>query len=76
MAKTIKMTAEDKKYQAKWDLDTLRQADEIRKNAARLKAAQSVAKEQIMALGGIVGNSQTSKSTKGGKVSSMAKKRR
>lgn len=53
MAK-IKMSMEDKKYQAKWDLDTLKQAKEIMANAARFKAAQSAAKEQMMALGGIV----------------------
>lgn len=53
MAK-IKVSAEDKKYQAKWDLDTLKQAKEIMANAARFKAAQSAAKEQMMALGGIV----------------------
>jgi hypothetical protein len=53
MAK-INMSMEDKKYQAKWDLDTLKQAKEIMANAARFKAAQSAAKEQMMALGGIV----------------------
>lgn len=53
MAK-LSMSAEDKKYQAKWDLDTLKQAKEIMANAARFKAAQSAAKEQMMALGGIV----------------------
>jgi hypothetical protein len=53
MAK-IKMSMEDKKYQAKWDLDTLKQAKEIMANANRFKAAQAAAKEQMMALGGIV----------------------
>lgn len=54
MASKIKMSAEDKKYQAKWDLDTLRQAREIMADGGRFKAAQSIAKQQMMALGGIV----------------------
>jgi len=57
MAK-ISMSAEDKKMQARWDLDTLRQAEEIKKNQQRFKAAQGYAQEQIKALGGIV-KSQT-----------------
>lgn len=44
----------DKQYQAKWDLDTLRQAKEIETNAARMRAAQNYAKEQVKMLGGIV----------------------
>jgi hypothetical protein len=44
----------DKEYQAKWDLDTLRQAKEIQSNTARMKAAQNYAKEQVKMLGGIV----------------------
>jgi len=51
---TPKISAEEKKMQARWDLDTLRQAKEIMKDGGRFKAAQSYAKEQIMALGGIV----------------------
>lgn len=54
MAIKIKMSSDEKNYQAKWDLDTLKQAKEIMANAARFKAAQSAAKEQMMALGGIV----------------------
>lgn len=54
MASKIKMSAEDKKYQAKWDLDTLRQAKEIMADGGRFKAAQTIAKQQMMALGGIV----------------------
>ncbi|NDC94819.1 hypothetical protein EB118_05795 [bacterium] len=54
MASKVKMSAEDKKYQAKWDLDTLRQAREIMADGGRFKAAQSIAKQQMMALGGIV----------------------
>ena len=53
MAK-ISMSSEDKKMQARWDLDTLRQAEEIKKNTARMKAAQGYAQEQIKALGGII----------------------
>ena len=44
----------DKKYQAKWDLDTLRQAKEIEANAARMKAAQNFARQEVKMLGGIV----------------------
>ena len=44
----------DKEYQARWDLDTLKQAKEIQSNSARLKAAQNYAKEQVKMLGGIV----------------------
>lgn len=53
-SKKVSMTSLDAKYQAKWDLDTLRQAEEIRKNSSRMKAAESFAKEQIKMLGGIV----------------------
>jgi len=49
--------SEDKTYQAKWDLDTLRQAKEIEANAARMRAAQNYAKEQVKMLGGIVSGS-------------------
>lgn len=54
MAKS-KVLSEDKKYQARWDLDTLKQAKEIQSNPARMKAAQNFAKEQVKMLGGIVG---------------------
>jgi hypothetical protein len=50
-SKALKM---DKEYQAKWDLDTLRQAREIEANKARMMAAQNYAKEQVKMLGGIV----------------------
>lgn len=50
-SKALKM---DKEYQAKWDLDTLRQAKEIEANATRMRAAQNYAKEQVKMLGGIV----------------------
>ena len=53
MAKT-KALKMDKEYQAKWDLDTLRQAKEIEANKARMMAAQNYAKEQVKMLGGIV----------------------
>lgn len=53
-SKALKM---DKEYQAKWDLDTLRQAKEIEANAARMRAAQNYAKEQVKMLGGIVSGS-------------------
>jgi len=44
-------------YQAKWDLDTLRQAKEIEANRARMNAAKTYAKEQVKMLGGIVSGS-------------------
>jgi hypothetical protein len=61
--KTVSMSSVDAKYQAKWDLDTLRQAEEIRKNSSRMKAAESFAKEQIKMLGGIVSKPTTSRSS-------------
>lgn len=51
----------DKEYQAQWDLDTLRKAKEIEANAARLRAAQNYAKEQVKMLGGIVSKSPSKK---------------
>jgi len=63
MAK-ISISAEDKKMQARWDLDTLRQAEEIKKNQQRLKAAQGYAQEQIKALGGIVKSSTPTRKLK------------
>ena len=61
--KTVSMSSVDAKYQAKRDLDTLRQAEEIRKNSSRMKAAESFAKEQIKMLGGIVSKPTTSRSS-------------
>ena len=61
--KTVSIPSVDAKYQAKWDLDTLRQAEEIRKNSSRMKAAESFAKEQIKMLGGIVSKPMTSRSS-------------
>ena len=61
-SKKVSMTSDDAKYQAKWDLDTLRQAEEIRKNSSRMKAAESFAKEQIKMLGGIVTKPTSSRS--------------
>jgi hypothetical protein len=63
MAK-INISADEKKMQARWDLDTLRQAEEIKKNQQRLKAAQGYAQEQIKALGGIVKTSVTTRKLK------------
>jgi len=63
-SKALKM---DKEYQAKWDLDTLRQAKEIEANKARMMAAQNYAKEQVKMLGGIVsaaGKAPAKKTTK------------
>jgi hypothetical protein len=66
MAKT-KALKMDKEYQAKWDLDTLRQAKEIEANKARMMAAQNYAKEQVKMLGNIVsaaGKAPAKKTTK------------
>jgi hypothetical protein len=66
MAK-IKALKMDKEYQAKWDLDTLRQAKEIEANNARMMAAQNYAKEQVKMLGNIVsgaGKAPAKKTTK------------
>jgi hypothetical protein len=63
----IKALKMDKEYQAKWDLDTLRQAKEIEANKARMMAAQNYAKEQVKMLGGIVsgaGKAPAKKTTK------------
>jgi FtsZ-binding cell division protein ZapB len=63
MAK-MNISQEEKKMQARWDLDTLRQAEEIKKNNARMKAAQGYAQEQIKALGGIVKTSTPTRKLK------------
>lgn len=69
MAKSkISQIKVDKDYQARWDLDTLKQAKEIEANAARMRAAQSYAKQQVKMLGGIVsgnGKSPVKKTSKG-----------
>jgi hypothetical protein len=62
-SKKIAMSSEDAKYQAKWDLDTLQQAEKIKKDSARMKAAENFAKEQIKMLGGIVSKPTVSRSS-------------
>jgi hypothetical protein len=52
--KKLKSLSIDKKFQAQWDLDTLKQAKEIEGNKARMTAVQNHAKEQVKMLGGIV----------------------
>lgn len=54
----------NKEYQARWDLDTLRQAKEIESNAARLRAAQNYAKEQVKMLGNIASPAKKTTSKK------------
>lgn len=63
-SKSIKMSSEDKKMQARWDLDALQQAKKIMADGGRFKAAQVYAKEQMMALGGIVNSSKTTSKKK------------
>ena len=63
MAKKSISIGIDKEMQAKWDLDTLRQAKEIEANKSRLAAAQKYAKQQVAMLGGIVSKSSPSRSS-------------
>jgi len=55
---TYKICAADKKREMEWraesDLNSLKAAKEIMADGGRLKAAQAIAKKQMMALGGIV----------------------
>lgn len=44
MAETAKMSAEDKKWQAENDARTLAEAEVIKNDSSRLKAAQNAAK--------------------------------
>ena len=59
---SIKMSAEDKKRERQWrtesDLEALKRAKEITSDKTRLAAVQSMAKQQLMALGGIVNTSK------------------
>ena len=48
--KGMKMSAQEKKWQAEDDLRTLQRAAEIRKDKGRLAAARKCAKEQMAAL--------------------------
>jgi len=52
--KKLKSLSIDKKFQAQWDLDTLKQAKEIENDKARMTAVKNRAKEQVKMLGGIV----------------------
>lgn len=63
MAKKSSSVGIDKDMQARWDLDTLRQAKEIESNTSRMKAAQNYAKLQVKMLGGIVSKPTTSRSS-------------
>ncbi len=55
---TYKISAADKKREQEWraesDLNSLKAAKEIMADGGRLKAAQAIAKKQMMALVGIV----------------------
>ena len=46
-------TADDRKWQAEEDVRTLVRAEEIRKDAARLRRATAMAKKQLTALQGV-----------------------
>jgi hypothetical protein len=56
-----KISADEKRWRAESDLDSLKRAMEIKNDKARFAAAQGVAKQQIAALGGLV-KSKTSSS--------------
>jgi len=45
MAKALSMDAQDKQWQKEYDARTLADAEEIKSNSARLKGAQSAAKQ-------------------------------
>jgi hypothetical protein len=49
-----RMTAQDKKWQAQDNLRTIQRAAEVTSNAARLKAAQAEAAQQVAALNKVV----------------------
>ena len=59
MAKKSMSIGVDKETQARWDVDTLRQALEIQNNARRMKAAG----DYIKKLGGVVSKSTPSRSS-------------
>ena len=54
VAAAPRLTAQDKKWRAQDDLRTLRSAAEIQADAARVKAAQSEAQQQMQALARVV----------------------
>ena len=47
-------------YDATWDLDILRQADEIKKNPARLENIKKVAEERLQTVETLTGAKRTS----------------
>lgn len=49
-SRSSRMTKEEKDFQAESDLRTLQEADEIRRNKARLNRAKKKAKEMMEAL--------------------------
>lgn len=63
MAKKSTSIGVDKEMQARWDVDTLRQAKEIEANKSRLAAAKKYAQQQVKMLGGIVSKPTTSRSS-------------
>ena len=59
MARTI--SAEEKRWRARDDLETLKRADEIKKNRTRLSAAKKEAKSQMDALNKVTTGRATKK---------------
>jgi hypothetical protein len=65
MAKAMNMPSIDKDWQAESDLRTIRQAEEIKANTARMSAVKKMAAKEQKALQGIVGKTATrSRTTK------------
>ncbi|MFW5926426.1 MAG: hypothetical protein ACOCSR_00095 [Wenzhouxiangella sp.] len=59
------MAAEEKKYRAEVDLHTLVEAEKIKKDSARMKAAMQCRKEKMAAMASVGNhNSSNSKSSK------------
>ena len=61
MAKGTPMVADDKKWQAESDLRILKEADEVRKDPKRLKAASDMAVKEVKALKTIGGMGKNKK---------------
>ena len=55
MAKGISMAAQDAEWRAESDMRTLMEAEEIRRDPKRLKAAQACAKKKLEATASIMG---------------------
>lgn len=59
--KPVRMTKEDRQWRAERDINTLKQADEIRANASIMKAAEKFARELIDSVQKTVQNNKRGK---------------